>query len=552
MQFDARTPAVPNVVDLFSIMKKIRADLFGISSSCFLAGCFLVSMAWAAPTLQRGNAVRLPVLSETSSLDPHKVLWDGLVLNLFEGLTIMSATDEIVPGMATHWEASADGLIWTFHLRDANWSDGTPVTADDFIYSFRRALDPATACPSISLLAPIADAQAISTGREKDLTKLGVQAPDPHTLRFTLTQPTPWFPALMAKQGAMPVPRQAVEKWGDQWATADHLVVNGPFTLKTWIPLGEIDFVRNPRFHDAASVKIDEVDHILADDTKTALKRYEAGEMDVALIVGQDLPRMVRERPTELLNSPELASIYLIINMKGPLGTDARVRQALSMVIDRDVLENKVIRRGQIPAYGLVPPGMPGYDAPLPDWADLPMIDRVAKAKELMAEAGAVAPIRIHLLSFNLDFTKLYTDAIAGMWRSTLGVEAEVESVESRVLDDRVMHHDFEMAAGNWDADYPDPTSFLELLRSNADFNFGYYVNPKYDALLDEAGVTVDQVERMKLLKMTEALMLIDQPIIPINFSGARTLVNPRLHGYTAAPLGRHPDRYLWIEEQGR
>ncbi|HVJ51097.1 MAG TPA: peptide ABC transporter substrate-binding protein [Aliidongia sp.] len=512
-----------------------------------LLTCFVISDGQAAPP--GGSIVRLPMRADPSSLDPHKIPNDYLVLNLFEGLTTMSATDEIVPGMAERWETSADGLVWTFHLRDADWSDGRPVTADDFVYSFRRVLDPATASPYVTALAPIVHADDISSGREKDLTKLGVEAPDPHTLRFTLRHPTPWFPTLMAIQTSMPVPRHAIDKWGDHWTSAEHIVVNGPFTLKQWVPLGELDFVRNPYFHDAASVKVDEVDHILADDPAAALKRYEAGELDEALIVGQDLARILRERPAELLSSPELSSIMVGINMKGPLGGDVRIREALSMTIDRDTLENKVIRLGQIPAYGLIPPSMPGYTPPRPDWIDLPMAERIARAKKLMAEAGAPTPLKVHLLSSNADSNKLYLDTIAAMWRSALGVETEIETGEERVLDDRVIHRDFEAALGNWGADYPDPTAFLEIFQSSAIFNFGNYANPKYDALLDQAGVTADPGERMMLLENAEALMLADQPIIPINFAVSHILVSPRLHGIEPAPLERHPDRYLWLED---
>jgi oligopeptide transport system substrate-binding protein len=491
------------------------------------------------------------MLADPASLDPHKVLGDSVVLDLFEGLTTMSASNAIVPGMATSWEASADGLIWTFHLRDAVWSDGTAITAEDFVYSFRRALDPATACPYIVLLAPILYAEEISSGREKDLPKLGVLALDPHTLRFTLTQPTPWFPALMANHSAMPVPRQAIEKWGDKWTSAANMVTNGPFILKKWVPLGEVDLARNPLFHDAASVKIDEVDNMLADDSGTALKRYEAGELDVVRVLGKDLPRLKQERPAELHADPLLATVYITINMKSPLGNDARVRQALAMVIDREVLEKEIIRRGQIPAYGFVPPGMPDYAPQRPDWAELPMAARIAKAKMLLAEAGASTPLKVHMLTLDVDFAKLYTSAIVEMWHSALGVEVEVETGEARVLAGRFTHHDFEITISNWAADYLDPESFLGNLRSNAaGLNYGSYANPKYDALLDQARSAADPATRVQLLQAAEALMLADQPIIPVDYTVTQTLVSPRLQGYEAAPLARHPDRFLSIDKR--
>ncbi len=493
--------------------------------------------------------VRIQLLGEPGSLDPHK--FDQLeeyriAVDLFEGLTIMSATDDVVPGLATSWETSADGKVWTFHLREAQWSDGTPVTAEDFVYSFRRAVDPATACPYIIALQPILNAAEISSGKEKDLSKLGVSASDPHTLVITLTQPTPWLLALMTSQTAMPVPRQAIEKWGEKWTVPEHMVTNGPFTLKEWVPLSRIALVRNPKFHDAASVKIAEVDYMVADDAKASLKRYEGGELDVVAVSGKDLPRVKQERSKELHTSPLLATYYFIINMKGPLGTDARIRQALAMTIDRDVLERQVIRRDDVPAYSYVPPDMPGYAEQRPDWASKPMPERIALAKKLLAEAGAPQPLTVHLVSAKQDLTQLVTQAVFQMWHAALGVEAEEETIEARVLDGRLTHHDFEMSLNNWYADYADPWTFLANLRTDAaELNAGQYANPAYDKLLDQSRLTQDPAERMKLMGEAEKLMLTDQPIIPIQFNVTETLVSPRIQGWQSAPLSIHPDRFL-------
>jgi oligopeptide transport system substrate-binding protein len=512
--------------------------------------CGIPPSATLAAAASAPRVVHRPVQSDPPTLDPQKAADDEPLFDLFEGLTIMSASNTIVPGMATSWEASADGLTWTFHLRDANWSDGTPVTAEDFVYSLRRAVDPATACPYLHELAPITEADEIGSGREKDLTKLGVQAPDPHTVRFSLNQPTPWLPAIMAIPAAMPVQRQTIEKWGDRWAEFDHIVVNGPFMLKRWVPLGELDFVRNPGFHDAASVKIDEVQFIVADDARTALMRYEAGEFDLVPVRGQDLPHLARERPTELTSSRLPDTLYLAINMKSPLGADARIRRALAMVIDRDVLEIKVVRGGHIPAYTLIPPEMPGYTAQPPAWAAQPMADRIAEARHLLAEAGAPTPFKVHILAIGSESNKLYASAIQEMWHSALGVETELETGERNVVVSRFEQHDFEMAITDWTADYLDPSNFLETLRSTAgDFNGGDYANPDYDSQLDRARATVDPDQRMKLLEAAEALMLADQPIIPIHYVVTQTLVSPRLHGWEKAMLDRHPDRFLSIDE---
>ena len=513
-------------------------------------GLVLAPAAWAGPAI-----ARIQLVFEPSSLDPHK--FDGLEeyrigTDLFEGLTTMSATDAVMPGAAASWDKSADGLTWTFHLRpDAAWSDGKPLTSEDFVYSFRRALDPATASPYVIALLPIVNASEISSGAEKDLTRLGVSAPDARTLVIRLAKPTPWLLQLLTSQSAMPVPRHVVEQWGDKWTQPEHIVSNGPFMLKEWVPLSRIAMVRNPKFHDAASVKLDEVDYMLADDLKAALKRYEAGELDVTQVAGQDIPRIKAERPKELHSTPLLATAYFTINMQRQLGADARIRQALAMVIDRDVLESQVVRRGQTPAYTLVPPDMPGYADQQPDWAGKPMAERIALARRLLADSGVALPLTIHLLGFKQDLSQLYTRAIIQMWHAALGVETEEETAEGRVVDGRMTHHDFEIVFHSWYADYADPWTFLANLRSDAaELNYGLYANPAYDSLLEQSRAASDPAQRMKLLEQAETLMLADQPIIPIHYNVGQNLVNPRLSGWESAPLNIHPDRFLSLAEE--
>jgi len=515
-----------------------------------LSAVVAMSLLPARPARAEPAPVRVSIGSEPETLDPDKI--DGgpafrIAYDLFEGLTTYSATDTVIPGAATSWETSADGLVWTFHLRpDAVWSDGTPLTADDFVYGFRRALDPATASGYASSLLPILDAGDINARRETDLTKLGVTALDPHTLRITLVQATPWFLALLTIPTCMPVPRQAIEKWGDQWIQPEHMVTNGAFTLKRWVPLGELDLVTNPRFHDAAAVGIREVDYMVADDGKAAVRRYEAGELDITEIPGQDLTRFRRERPAELRSNPRLGSTYLVINMDGPLGRDPRIVQALSMAIDRDVLEGKILRNDQIPAYGLVPAGIPGYAAARPDWAGWAMAERIAAARKLLAEAGAPTPLKLHLLSPRGDRYELKLRAIIDMWHSALGVETQEEAVELRVVLDRLTHRDFEIDYDEWTADYPDAWNFLASYRiDGAEQNVADYKNPKYDALLDRSRGVADPAQRLALLQSAEQRMLNDQIMIPIDDAVDELLVSPRLHGYERAPLAVHPSRFL-------
>jgi oligopeptide transport system substrate-binding protein len=510
------------------------------------------SGAESASPSGKSPIVRLQMRYEPAALDPHKI--DGLAeyriaTDLFEGLVTYSATDEVIPGVAERWETSADGLVWTFHLRgDAVWSDGAPVTADDFVFSLRRALDPATAGSYTLTLAPIFNAQEINAGREKDLTKLGVTALDPHTLQVTLVKPTPWFLASLTGQTSMPVPRQAIEKWGNKWTDPGHIVTNGAYALKSWVPLDEIDLMRNPHFHDAASVKVEEVDYVLADDFHTALKRYEVGDLDMTDVLGQDLPKLERERPAELHGDPLLSTRYITFNMSGPFGHDARVRRALTLVIDREALSGKVIRRGEAPAYDLVGPGIAGYPEQHEAWSDLPMAKRIAMAKELLAQSGVQQPLKIHLLSQKQDIDQLYVQAIVGMWRSALGVETEQEAVEPRVFFGRITQHDFEMVLAGWSADYPDPWTYLANFQSDGgQLNLGNYRNPEFDLLLERSRGAATTADRMALMASAEKLVLNDAAIIPISYETSRSLVNPRLHGYEAAVIDVHPSRFLSV-----
>jgi oligopeptide transport system substrate-binding protein len=517
-----------------------------------LSACALLSWNAAASDLGTSSTVRLRMPYEPATLDPAKMegqLEYQIATDLFEGLVSYSSTDKVVPGVAERWETSADGLTWTFHLRgDAKWSDGTPVTADDFVYSLERVVDPATDCPYVLAVLPILNAEEINSGREKDLAKLGIQALDPRTLQFTLAKPTPWFLDLLTGQTGLPVPRRAIEAWGSKWTSPDHIVTNGAFTLKRWVTLGEVDLARNPNFHDAASVKLPEVDYIFADDEHTALKQYEVGDLDVTEVPGQDLPKFRRERPAELHRDETLGTRYFVFNMDGPIGHDARLRQALDMAIDREALVDKVLRSGQVAAYSLVPPGLEGYPQQREAWSGMPMDQRIATAKQLIAQAGVKLPLKIHVLSRHDDQAKLVMEAISGMWRSALGAEVEVELIEPRVYFGRVERHDFDVAYSAWGADYPDPWSFLaNFLSDGGTLNLGSYKNAELDRLLDKSR-SAAPAERMTLMASAEKIILDDTAIAPVSYLVMPMLVNPRLHGYDPALLLVHPARFLWVD----
>lgn len=500
--------------------------------------------------------LRRQMRAEPESLDPQKVSGqpEAIVLDdLFEGLTVLAPSGEPVAAMARSWEISADGLVWTFHLRpDAKWSNGEALTAEDFVYSWRRELDPATASPYAAALSPLAGADAIIAGKAP-LDTLGVTALDPVTLKITLVQPTPWLLAALAHHTFFPVPRKAIEAAGNQWTRPGAMVSDGAYLMSGWVPHGEVTLTRNPYYYDAAAVKIATVHHVLADDMVAAVRRWEAGELDTTLVPGHELSRVQAAYPDQVHVSPYMATAFLALNVHRPELADPRIRRALSMVLDREVLIQRVLKGAQIPAFGLIPPGsVPGYTPPTPEWAALPMPERIAAARKLIAEArGADAPpLKLTLRSTKSEQIGLVLSAVTSMWKAALGVEATQDSSEWGVLEQDLHQGNYQVGAYGWTADYVDPWNYLANYRTDAaELNIIRYDNPRYDALLDQSRKAADKAQRFALLAQAEAMLLDDQPLIPLDFQVAQYLVNKRLAGWNPSPVEMHPSRELsWKE----
>ncbi len=511
---------------------------------------FLLGVAPAAAD----NVLRRGHHDEPESLDPDKT--DGsqefwIESDLFEPLVIFDAHGRLVPGAAKSWEVAPDGLSWTFHLRDGlMWSDGTPLGAEDFVWSFRRVLDPATAAPYASILYPIVGAQAFNEGSVKDPSTIGITAPDSHTVRFALTQPTAFLDGIISLQIGMPLPRHVIEAWGSQWTRAEHIVGNGAFIMKSWTPQQDIVLARNPHYWDAASVKLDGVRWITIGEDETSMRRFKAGEVDIARAPTRDVRQLRKDMPDQLHTDTSLWTVYLIVNtQKKPLD-DPRIRQALSMTIDRDVLADKIDVHGEAPALALVPPGMAGYVPQQPDWAGLSMAERRARAKDLLAAAGVgpATPITIDLIFSSEDMVRLDLDAIAHMW-APLGVKVVLDGQENQVVTSAIRDHQSQLGYYGWVADYPDPWTFLSILDSRAGpLNTPDYRNPEFDALLDTATHTLDPAARLRVLEAAERLEARDQPFIPLFYNTTPTLVSPRVKGYYPNPFDLHLGRDLALD----
>jgi len=493
--------------------------------------------------------------SEPLTLDPQKSnLIDEFTIigNLIMGLTTDSPTAEPIPGMAERWETSADGKTWVFHLRDARWSDGRPVTAQDFVYSYRRMLDPDTASIYAYMLYLLKNGQAVNE-KKAPPESLGVRAIDARTLELTLEHPAPYLPEILKHQSFYPVPQHVVEKYGDAWVRPGNYVSNGPYKLVDW-RLG--DYVRvekNPYFFEADKVCVDRINHYPTADVVSAERRIKRGELDInTSFQSNRIDRLRQEIPAYVHTHVSLATSYLSLNTKDVQAfKDVRVRRALSMAVDREFITDKLMRAGQLPAYSFVPPGTANYErgAEL-RWRPLSFPQRQAEARRLLAQAGydAKRPLKIEIKAANTTDTLLIMQAIQADWRQ-VGVEASVVQAEGQIAFADYRNRNFDVGSMSWYADYNDPLTFLGLLKSDTGAqNYADYSNPRYDALLNASDLEPDAARRAAILRQAEQLMLDDEGLIPIFFVVNRNLVNPRVTGWVDNLSNYHRARFLCVK----
>lgn len=497
---------------------------------------FQAADAEAAKVLRRG------LDSEVESLDPQKgiALYDvDIQHELLEGLTALDMDLKPVPGAALSWDVSADSLTYTFHLRpDGKWSNGDPVTAADFVYAMRRGVDPKTGASDPAALRPILNAEAIIDGTEKDVTKLGVEALDPLTLRIRLEAPCVIFPLRMTDNSAMPLNRASIERWGSDWPKPGHFVGNGAFVLKDWVPQSQITLVKNPLYHDAAQVTLDEVDYLNTEDTQAGMRRWEAGELDeFDRPPVKELKRLKETYGPEFLEAPINSHNFLTINMtKGPLAQDVRLRQALNMTVDRETITQKVIQSGSLPAYGFMPPVIPDYVSQPMFFKSLSQAERVTKAKELMKEAGYGPghPLKVTLIYTTSDQTRTQLLAIAAMWKQ-IGVETVLENMEWQVYLSKVQQKDYDIGAMGEYGLYNEPEDGLQnYISANSSYNYPGYKSAAYDKLFAAGRVATTVETRNRLFEQAEKQMMTDMPVIPMTDTLQHTLVHKRVVGWRA------------------
>jgi len=504
-------------------------------------------------TLHRGLTV------EPESVDPHKsrsVQAAEVLRDIGEGLLSYSATGELVGGVAKEWTVAEDGLTYTFLLRDdARWSNGDPVTAEDFAFSFRRLVDPDTAAFYAEMLGSIVNVRAIIAG-EKAPQDLGVVAVDERTLVITLDQPTPYLLSLLTSPSTFPVHPDSIAQHGDAFTRPGNLLSNGAYKLDAWAPGSVLALSRNEYYWNNDETAIDAVSHHVLTQEMTELNRYRAGEIHVTGSVPPDSLRQIRsERPAELHIAPYLGVYYYGFNLtKPPFKDNPQLRAALSMAVDRDVLVEQITGRGEAPAYSWVPPGVNNYEPRRLAYADMSQDERNAHARRLIKEAGYGPdnPLQIELRYNTSDTQQRMALAIQSMWKDALGIETTIINEEFQVLLANTQAREItQVFRSSWIGDYNDAHTFLSIMESDNPANQPAYASEEFDSLMQRAAQQVDLDRRRLWLEEAERVLLADHPGIPLYFYVSKHLVSPDVVGWGDNVLDYHYSQHLSLVPAG-
>lgn len=501
----------------------------------FMIAALMASTMLAGPVLAAGThpvtgdaladdqTFTYRVLDEHSSVDPQvveDVSGSEIVRDLFEGLMNQDAEGNLVPGVATGFTTNDEKNVYTFTLRDnAKWSNGDPVTANDFVYAWKRLVDPALASPYawFGELMSIENAAAIIAG-EKPIDDLGVTAIDDQTLEVRLSASLPYFPLMTTHASTFPSPQSVIEQFGDEWTKPGNIVSNGAYILTEHVPSERSVRERNPMYWDNDKTIIDKVVALVINDENAALTRYFAGELDRTEVPAGQFPKLKAEYPDEAISFPRLCSYYYTFNLSdsGPEAfKDVKVREALSLAVDRKIISENILAGGQPEAYTFTPGATAGFTVPDVPMASMSQADRDAKAQALLAEAGydASNPLKFTMLYNTSDDHQKIAVAMSQMWKQKLGVEATLANMEWKTFLDTRGNQDFEMARGAWCGDYNEASTFLDLLTTQSGYNDGKFTNARIDELMTQAKTSSDP---QPLYTEVEQIIATEVPIIPV------------------------------------
>ena len=497
-------------------------------------------------TLIRNNG------SEPETLDPalaESVGANNLTRDLFEGLTANDADGKTVPGVAESWKQT-DATTWVFKLRKgAKWSNGDALTADDFVFGIRRFVDPKTASTYAATFGIFLQNGLAVVKGSKPPSEIGVKAIDKTTLEVKTAFPVTFLPELMSNNNLGPVHKASLEKNGKDWTKPGNLVSNGAYLLKEWQVNNRVVIEKNPQYWDAANVQLTRVTYLPVEDGYADVKLYESGENEwVYQLPPGTYDKYKAQYPKEIRNAPMIGLRYYSYQTQDAAFKDVRVRKALSMVIDRDILAQRVTADGQAPAYSVMVAGTHGADVTPYDWATWPMDKRVAEAKNLLQQAG-VKPGSKFSFSYNTsEYHKKMAVFAASEWKTKLGLSIETESMEFKVLLKKRHDGTFQMARNGWLADYNDATTFLALIRCDSDQNNNFNCNRQAEELIIQGSNSTDAAKRRTLLTQASKMIMDDYPIIPLLQYSLPRLVKSYVGGYSlknAQDRFRSKDLYI-------
>ena len=539
-------------------MKTTRHNCFILLLSLLLTACgggsslSRVDQGTIDGVLHFGNG------TEPQSIDPHiatGVPEHHIITALFEGLTTKNPyTLESEPGVAESWDISEDGMTYTFHLRqNATWSNGELITAEDFRWSWERALTPELASEYSYMYYPILNAEAFTTGKINDFNEVGVKVIDDYTIEVQLRAPTPYFLQLLDHYSTYPVHRATVESFGtytdrlSQWSREGNIVSNGPFELTEWVVSSNIRVEKRADHWDADSVALNAIVFYPTENLTTEERMFRDGLIHRTEEVPLDkVPVYLEEDPDTIVIAPYLSSYYYMINTTKPPLDDVRVRRALSMSVDRELLNETVLENIMAPAYFLTPPGTVGYEPPVTFGYD------PDQARALLAEAGYPNgegfPF-FEILYNTQENHRRIAIAIQEMWRETLNINVGIINQEWQVYLESTGNMNYDIARRGWVGDYVDPNTYLDMYLTGGGNNMTGFSNARYDEImLNEAPLKLDNQERFALYSEAETILMETMPIIPIYIYQTKNLKHPDMKGNPSNIMDHYNWKYVYLE----
>ena len=494
--------------------------------------------------------------SEPATLDPHKAESNvefNIISDFFDGLVRSKRDGTIEPRLAESWE-NQDNKIWTFHLRPGiTWSSGEPITAQDVVWSWKRLVDPETGSPYASYPGTmyIENAEDIAEGK-KPVSTLGVKALDSETLQVTLSQPNSAFLFMLSHISMAPVNKSAVERNGSKWTLPGNIVSSGAYHLSDWVVNEKVVALRNKLFWNNPQTVIEKVTYLPISSGTADVNRYKAGEIDITFTIPEILFSSLKKSiPEQIRLSPYFSTYYYEFNTTKAPFNDPRVRRALNMALDKDIIAGKVLGQGQVPAWRVSQPEIGGIKIKAADYGDWSREKRIAEAKKLLGEAGfnATHPLKFNLLYNTSESHQRIAIAASSMWKKNLGVEAKLQTQEWKTLLDTKRTGNYEIVRYGWVADYSDASSFLNNYRSGDKQNSSGYSNPVYDEMLIKASLATSPEERGKYYQQAEDILAEDVPAIPVYHAIKNNLVKPYIGGFSMNERGEYFTEDLYIKK---